>query len=141
MAHDAAGGGIEALVRAHGVLLDEVPQRERGREGVAELDDAEGSDDGDEAEEVGDRGRDDEGHGPVDGHDDRPEDLALLGGEGREAEQVHEDVVVQDLDADVAVQARGDDPAEDGEHVAGCLPAVGADPLVGDLVGIPVWCE
>ena len=138
MARDAAGGRVEALVGAHGVLLDEVPERERGGEGVAELDDAEGGDDGDEAEEVRDGGGDDEGDGPVDGDDDGPQDFALVGRQRREFEQIHQDVVVQHFDADVAVEPGGDDAADDGDHVSGRLPSVRADTLVRDLVGIPV---
>jgi len=44
---DVAGGGIEALAFEHGVFLHHVAEGQRGGEGVAELDDAEGGDDGD----------------------------------------------------------------------------------------------
>ena len=63
-----------------GVEFDVVADGEPGREGVAELDDAEGGDDGDKAEEVGDGGGDDEGEGPVEGDYDGPEDFARFGG-------------------------------------------------------------
>ena len=136
VAGDAAGGGVEALVGAHRVLLDEVAEREDGRERVAELNDTEGRHDGDEPEEIGDGGRDDEGEGPVDRDDDGPEDLTLVGGQGREVGEIHQDVVVQDLDPDVAVETGGDNATDDGEHVTGGLPSVRADALVGDLVGV-----
>ncbi len=58
------------------------------------MDDAEGGDDGDEAEEVGDGGGDYEGEGPVDGDDDCPVDFAGLGRQGGGVQEVHEDVVV-----------------------------------------------
>ena len=136
MLGDIAGIGIKPFAVTEGVFLDVEREGEPGREGVCELDDAEGGDDGDEAEEVGDGGGDDEGDGPVDGDDDGPEDFAFAGGEERGVEEVHEDVVVEDFDADVAVQACGDETGGDGEHVADDLPAVGGDALVGELVGV-----
>jgi hypothetical protein len=49
-----ASGGIVPLVATYRVLLDVVSQSQDRWEAVAELDDAEGGDDADEAEEVGD---------------------------------------------------------------------------------------
>ena len=127
---------IEALIAAQRAPLDEIADGQGGREGVAELDDTEGGHDGDEAEKVGDGRSNDKGDGPVDRHDYGPENLAVLGGERGKVEEVHEDVVVEDLDADVAIQTGSNDSGDDGEHVAGRLPAVGGDALVGDLVDV-----
>lgn len=118
------------------MFLYEVAQGQDGGEGVTELDDAKGGNDGDEAEEIGDGGRDDESDGPVNRDDDRPEDFSLSGGKGRGAEEVHENVVVKDFDADVPVETGGDEATHDREHVADDLPAVGRDSLVGQLIGI-----
>lgn len=137
-AHDETCDGVEALALAclHRVEVDVVAEDQDGRKGIAKLNDGNGADDRHEAEVIGNGGRDDEGDRPPDGHDDHPQDFAVLGDQGRGLEQIHEDVVVKDLDADVAVQARGDQPTQHGKHVAGRLPAVGADALVGDGIGV-----
>lgn len=49
---------------------------------------------------------------------------------------VHEDVVVEHLDPNVAVEAGGNDIGQDGEDIAGSLPPVGRDALVSELIGI-----
>ena len=104
--------------------MNRVAERHYGWKGVCELQDADGGDEGGELEEGWDRGCDDEGDGPVDGHDAHPEPFALLGREGRGAEEVDEDVVVEHLDPDVTVQASRNEPADDREHVADRLPSV-----------------
>lgn len=68
---------------------------EEGREAVAELDDADRGDDGDEAGKVGDGGADDEGDGPVDGDDAHPKELAFAVGERRGTEEFDGYVVVE----------------------------------------------
>ena len=131
-----AGSRVEALAVLHSALVDGVAEREYGRERVRELYGAEGREDGDEAEEVGDCGGHDVGDRPVDGHDGGPEVLALLGGERGRGEEVHEDVVVEYFDADVAIERGGDDAAEHGEHIADALPAIGGDAEVGERVDV-----
>ena len=71
---------VEPFISLQRVDFDVVAQRKPRWEGVAELDDAEGGDDGDETEEIGDGGGDYEGDGPIDGDDDCPEDFAGFGG-------------------------------------------------------------
>ena len=93
---DLAGGGVEALAGAQGVLSGVVGDVQPGWEGVGELDDADGGDDGAEAGEGGDGGADYEGDGPVDGDESHPEEFAALLGEGWGAEEFDADVVVQD---------------------------------------------
>ena len=91
-----AGGRVETLAAAQGVLLDvEGNVQERG-EAVGELDDADGGDDGDEAGEGGDGGTDYEGDGPVDGDDGYPEHFAVLLSEGWGAEELDGDVIIED---------------------------------------------
>lgn len=72
MLRDHTSVRAEAFRFLHGIEFDVVTNSEPGREGVAGLNYSEGSDDGDEAEEIGDGRRDDEGDGPVDGNDDGP---------------------------------------------------------------------
>lgn len=76
---------------------------------------------------------DDKSHAPVDGHDGGPEVFALLAGEGRGFEELGEDVVVEDFDADVAVEGGGDQGRDHGEDVGAGLPVVGAHALVGGV--------
>ena len=99
MQRDLAGGGIEALAGAEGVLFGVVGDVQPGREGVCELDDADGGYDSGEAGEGGDGGADYEGDRPVDGDDGHPEEFAALLGEGRGAEEFDADVVVEDYGA------------------------------------------
>ena len=123
-ARDLPRGGVEAFVGSYRVLVDSEAEGHDWRERVGELQDADGGDEGGELEEGRDRGCDDEGDGPVDGHDADPEPLAILGREGWGAEEVDEDVVVEDFDPDVAVQPCGDESAHYGQHVADRLPRV-----------------
>jgi hypothetical protein len=62
-----AGARIEGFFREHGVFLDVVADEEDGREGVGELQDAEGADEGGEVGDLRDGGGDDPGEDPVDG--------------------------------------------------------------------------
>ena len=91
--------------RAHLDVVSKVKQR---REGVRKLQDANGSDEAGQIGELRDGGGDDEGDGPVDWNNDDPQEFARTGAEGRELEELHEDVLVDDFDADVAVQGSSD---------------------------------
>ena len=96
MQDDGAGGGVEALATPEGVLLDVEGEVEERGEGVGELEDAHGGDDGGEAGEVGDGGRDDEGGGPVDGDRGDPDPFAGFVGEGWGAQELDGYVGVED---------------------------------------------
>ena len=136
MPRHSSSDRVKALVTAQRAPLDEIADCQCRREGVAELDNTERRDNGDKTEEIGDGGSDDKCDGPVDGYDDGPQNLAVLRSERREMEEIHEDVVVEDLNADVAVETGGDDAGYDGEHVASGLPAVGGNALIGDLIDV-----
>lgn len=103
MSRDNTRSRIKALAITKSILLNEVPDSQKGREGVAELDNAECCHDAHEAKEIWDGGGDYEGEGPIDWDDDCPSDLPFLGGEGWEVEEVNKELVVEDFDADVAV--------------------------------------
>lgn len=115
---------VETFLGEDGALLDlEADLQERG-EGVGEIADTEGADQTAEVTEFGNSSCHDEGERPVDGHTEAPEDLALLRCKswevcytvlefmsslnkedaGSRTENLHEDVVVDDLDADVSIQ-------------------------------------
>ena len=93
---DLSGDGVVALTAAQGVLLDVEGEVQEWWEGVGELQDADGGDDGCEAGECGDCGTDDEGDGPVDGDEDHPEEFAIFFNEGRGIEEFDAYVVVED---------------------------------------------
>ena len=132
---DPSRGRVEALAGLHGVLPDFETEHEEGREGVGELQDAGGGDEGGQVGELGDGGGDDEGDDPVDGHDADPEEFAALLGQGGEVEDVGEEVVVQDFDADIPVQRGRDQGGDEGDDVAGCLPVVRRQALVDRVDG------
>lgn len=60
------------------------------------MQDAEGGDDGGEADEIRDAGADDIGNDPVDGDEDDPGDFAGFGGQRWGMEDLDEDIVVDD---------------------------------------------
>ena len=111
---DVAGDGVEALAALEGVFLDVEGQVEERGEGVGELEDAKGGDDAGEAGEVGDRGADDKGDGPVDGDDGHPDPFARLVGERGGAEDFDADVVVEDCGGVVSRCVSVDNDDDDG---------------------------
>ena len=94
---DLPSGGIEAFATAQGALFYIEGDVQPWREGVGELDDADGGDDGGEAGEVGDGAADDECDGPVDWDDSHPEEFAILVAEGRCAEEFDGDIIIEDF--------------------------------------------
>ena len=104
---DLSRDGVVALAAAEGVLLDVEGEVQEWGEGVGELQDAGGGDDGREAGEGGDGGTDDEGDGPVDGDEDHPEEFAVLVSEGRGIEEFDAYVVVEDWGGRVLARGSG----------------------------------
>jgi len=51
-------------------------------------------------------------------------------------ENIHEDIVVKDFDADVAVKPSSDEGGDQGDHVTSSLPCVGTNTLVAWLEAI-----
>jgi hypothetical protein len=133
MESDDASGRIEAFALLQRVLLNAVSQGEQRREGVCELHETDCGCDTCKSEEIRDRGSEDEGNSPVEGNEACPEDLAAFGNESWSTEPFHQDVVVDDFDANVAVETGGDQSGDHCEDVSESLPAVGRDTLVGDL--------
>lgn len=97
------GVRVEALTGQSGGLLNLVRKHQKAREGICEVHHENGADKTDDAADVGHGGADDEGERPVDGAEAVPVDLALPGGDGREAEDLLEDFEVDGLHADVEV--------------------------------------
>ena len=128
--------GVPSVAGQHRVFAHVVAQHDERREGETELQDARG---GDEAGEVGhlrDRRRDDEREGPVQGRQECPDDFAGAGVEARGAQEGDEHVVVDDLEADVSVEERGDAARDELDGVDGRVPAVRGQALVGRVDGV-----
>ena len=67
----------------------------------------------------------------------RPDHAAALGHERRALEKALDDVDVDDLGADVAVEAGGEQARDESKDVADRLTAVRADALIGESEGKP----
>lgn len=131
-----ARGRVEHFARQHGVALGLEAEHQERRERVRELQDAAGADEHDPAVDLGHGLGDDPGEDPIQGHQGDPDPFARLGFQDREVQQVAAEVVVQDFDADVAVQHRGDEARDEPDDVARRLPAVRRHPLVADVVHV-----
>jgi len=94
--HDLARQWVEALAGLKGVELDHVRDGEDGREGVGELQDADGGDDTRQAGEGGNASGDGERDGPVDGDHGDPGDLAGARLQRGRVEDFDKNVVVDD---------------------------------------------
>ena len=101
-----------------------VSHRKERRKRIGQIQQHRGGYDTDEAKVIWNRCRKDKGDSPPDGHDGGVVDFAAMGNERRCTEDVHEDVVVEDLDTDVAIQSGSDEGGDEGDHISGCLPAV-----------------
>jgi len=130
---DDASGRVEAFAFLQSVLLDTIPESDHWRECVRELHEADSRGDACQTKEIGNRGCEDEGDDPVDWDDDRPENLAAFGNECWCVEPLHEQVIVDDFDANVTVESSSNQTRDHGQDVANCLPAVWRDALIGNL--------
>jgi hypothetical protein len=83
---------------------------------------------------IRDRSRDDERNDPPDWHNDGIQDLSLFRNQRRSVEYLHQDVVVEYFDANVAVQTRSDQRGDQGNCVACGLPAVNRNTLIARSV-------
>ena len=92
-----------AFTFSHRVRLHIIPHSKERRKRVRQVQQERGRYDTHEAKVVGDRRGDDEGDDPPDGYDGGVEYFAAAVDEWGGVEDVHEDVVVEDFDADVAV--------------------------------------
>lgn len=117
------------------MLLDLETKVQDGGEGVGELHDADGGDEGGDVGELRNRRGNDEGCGVVEGNEEDPQGLALLGSEVGAAEHVLNDVLVDDLDTNVAIENSCNKRRDQVEGVGRGLPSVGTDALVGRIVG------
>ena len=122
-------GWVEGFFREHGILLDLETKLENGWEGVCERKDANCADETRDVRELGDGCGDDEGQRPVGGDHGNPEDLAHPDGERGSAEELLEDVIVDDLDTNVAVQGGSDETRDDVADVGSGLVVVWRETL------------
>lgn len=129
-----AGGRVEALAGKFGSLVDDAAYVHHAGEGVCEVHHEDGTDQADNAVEVGYGASDDECENPVAGAQEIPEDSALLLDNRGEVEDGLEHFQVNGLHADVEVHDDGDPPGEKSEDVTRSLEAVWVDD-VHDIVG------
>lgn len=99
-------------------------------EGVSELQDANCCYEGSEAEEVGNGSSDDVCKGPIHRHNSCPQNLSRLGSQRRCIKEIDEDVVVQNLDADISIQTGRDQGTDKTHNIPGRLPCIRANSLI-----------
>jgi len=92
---------------------------------VGELQNANSSHNTSKTREVRNTSSNDERNRPVNRDQSSPEDLSRLRGQRWSVEHLDENVVVQDLDTDVAVQTSSDECRHHGEYVTSGLDIVG----------------
>ena len=115
---------VELLFRQHGSYLDLNSNAEQSREGIGEVTNAEGADKRTEVSEQWYGGGNHECESPVHRYEDYPDEFASLGGKRREMEELHQNIAVDDLDADVAVERGSDHSTNDGQDVSSSLETV-----------------
>lgn len=133
---DDSSSGIKAFPWKNCIELDLETQEEYRWEGIGELENAERGDEGCQAEEIRNRGSDDKGTRPVDWYERSPDYLSFLCGQRRCTEEVGEDIVVQDLDADIAIETSSNQCAEETDDVSNSLPGVDRNALERRIDGI-----
>ena len=127
---DAASRRIISILRADGVTLNLETEHQEWRECVGELQDATGTDDNDPTVDLGDGLTDHPRTAPIERHKEDEDPFALLRLENGEPEHVTTQVVVKNLDANVAVEHSSDDTGEEFDDVANGLPGVWGYALV-----------
>ena len=115
---------IESFAFSIRVVLHIVSHRKERRKCIRQIQQHCCGYDTDEAKVIWNRCRDDKGDRPPNGHDGGVEYFTATCDERRCAKDVHEDVVVEDFDTDVAVQSGSDEGGDKGDHVSRCLPTV-----------------
>jgi len=90
----------------------------------------------DNVPEVGDGGGEDECYGPVDGDHADPDEFSCSTGEVGKTKQFLEDVLVEDLDSDIAIQCSGDQASDERDDITSLERAGGRETLVGGVDGV-----
>ena len=83
---------------------------------------------------IRDRSGDDECNDPPNWHDDGIQDLSILRDQRRSVEYLHQDVVVEHFDTNVAIQTGCDQRCDQGDGIACGLPAVDRNTLIARSV-------
>lgn len=124
-AADGTSRRVEASFSFHCISLYRKSEADKGGECIRKLHKTHSSGNARQAKEVGNRACNDKCNDPVDWDQNSPQDFASLGGQRRGIENLHEDVVVDDLDANVSVQSCSNNASYHGQHVCSCLPSIG----------------
>lgn len=139
MSCDDTSVGVKALalLLAHSHSLNVVAQSNEGWQGVRQVQQRGGGNDGNEAKVVGDSRGDDEGNAPPNRYQRGVEELARLRRQRGRLQHVHENVVVEDLDTDVAVKTGRDQSCNQRKRVSNSLPGVVGHSLEARVVAVP----
>jgi hypothetical protein len=136
MTSSHASRWVVSLSLLHGVALDHCTKHENGWESISELQNAKSSDKSRQGREVGDSSGNDKGERPVNWDHANPNELSGLLGQIGEAKDLLEDVLVENLDSDVAVQSSGDQGRKEGDDVSGGVSCLWTHTLVGWVDGV-----
>ena len=121
---------VESLTALNGTFLDLEAQIHHRWEGVGELQNASCRDEPSQIAHLGNGRGNDKRNGPVHWHNSAPGQFACLGSKARKLEEVHEHVVVNDFDANVAIEQGRDKARGETERVRYCLPHIATDSLI-----------
>ena len=133
---DNASGWIERLVGKDGITLRFEANHQHRWEGIGELQDTQGSDECREQRDLRNGRGNDEGQNPVYWHKSNPYPLAPLRLEEWKLEQVSAEVVVENLDTNIAVETCRNNPGDQFKDVSDGLPIVGIDALIRWIVDV-----
>lgn len=106
LATDSTSRRVEASFSFHCTSLYRKSEADKGGERIRKLHQTNSSGNARQAKEIRNRTGNDKGNNPVDWDQNSPQDLASLGGQRWGFKKLHENVVVDDLDTNVAVKRR-----------------------------------
>ncbi|KAH3674080.1 hypothetical protein OGATHE_002060 [Ogataea polymorpha] len=115
--------GIETVWHCH-IHTDQETKNEQEWQGVGKLEDTEGTNDGDQLTDTWDGCTDDESAGPVDDHQNSPNNGTLVTGQLREFEVGNKETLVKHLQTDVSIERGGKHTRHKVKDVGGILQSV-----------------
>ena len=115
---------VESFAALNGSFLNLEAQIHHRWEGVRELQNASCCNEPSQVVHLRNGRSNDERNGPVHRHNSAPGQFARLRSKARKLEEVHEYIVVDDFDADVAVQQSRDEAGRETKRVCYRLPSI-----------------
>jgi len=133
---DTTSSRIVRLFGQDGVTLDLKTEHHEWRKRVSELQDTSSADKHDPRVNLRNGLRDNPSNYPVEWNKEDEDPFTALAFEEWELEEVSSHVVVENFDADIAVQNSGDQTSNETDDVASSLPAIRRHALVRNVVRI-----